>query len=795
MTIDEAKRRLILFDVPAGEGGGGEMQEAGETLAILARILAAGSLTLGDMQCARDIAQYSGARSPGVYLFLAAMLLSLKAGNTFLRIEKGPGLLKDAGRLEDGADEAHRRLVDECWPRSAIEAGGELAKGDGRMVVRKEVADGETGWFFARVWASVDAVSRRLREMSAEEDAVELPQAVVDRAVRFAGKGGEFSLNAEQRQAVETVGRRRFTVVTGGPGTGKTTVVSAILRALMEHGLATGENVALLAPTGRAGQRMGESIHEQCAAAAGMQPETRRQIDELSGSTIHATLGGLPPDWKYTRENRLPYKLVIVDESSMVDVHLMKALLEALPDECRLVLLGDKDQLPSVDAGAVLGDAVANFDGRTVVELKTSNRFKGALAECARAVNAGDAQLFARLAKRLPAGGEAWLDTFVKEENRVCHYDVHDGAAKETVRRLALEWARGWGLLEGGGLVAAAKALAPTDGVFKDGTMTIAARELFDWLGRSRILTVVRNGPFGASGINDLVATERFGGRRPSNPLAKAGVPVIVTRNTRDRNLWNGDIGVTVAGPDGMSVLFPRGKSVEVCPVGLLPEHELAYAMTVHKSQGSEFGNVMVVLPDDEEHPLLNRQIVYTGITRAKKRAMVVGSRGALAAALSRKLERDSGIGVRARGVCRIATMMAALLAGALASRAGAQPAYTNHAGNAVAGIVVALDARTATISNATESVRLPLSIFPEMEQRRIAADFGQPRVPAAVKRAIAGAEKAMARSRKRAEKGLCTKEESDAFCAKSAAALKSYLDKQVESGVITQAERQALGH
>ena len=119
---------------------------------------------------------------------------------------------------------------------------------------------------------------------------------------------------------------------------------------------------------------------------------------------------------------------------------------------------------------------------------------------------------------------------------------------------------------------------------------------------------------------------------------------------------------------------------------------------------------------------------------------------------------------------------------------------YTNHAGNVVSGVVVALDARTATISNAAETVKLPLSIFPEPEQRRIAADFGQPRVPVAVKRAITGAEKAIARSRKRAEKGLCTKEESEAFCAKSEAALRSYLDKQVSSGAITPAERKALG-
>ena len=120
---------------------------------------------------------------------------------------------------------------------------------------------------------------------------------------------------------------------------------------------------------------------------------------------------------------------------------------------------------------------------------------------------------------------------------------------------------------------------------------------------------------------------------------------------------------------------------------------------------------------------------------------------------------------------------------------------YTNHAGNTVSGVVVALDARTATFSNAMETVTLPLSIFPESEQRRLAADFGAPRVPVAVRQAVAGAEKAMARSRKRAELGLCTKEESDAFCAKSESALKTYLDNQLSTGAITPAERQALGH
>lgn len=141
-----------------------------------------------------------------------------------------------------------------------------------------------------------------------------------------------------------------------------------------------------------------------------------------------------------------------------------------------------------------------------------------------------------------------------------------------------------------------------------------------------------------------------------------------------------------------------------------------------------------------------------------------------------------------------VAVSLLLFVAASAAARAELFNSYTNHAGNAILGIVVRLNASTATISNSEESVAYPLSIFPEAEQRRIAADFGTPRLPVSVKRAIDGAEKAMSRSRKRAEKGLCTKEESEEFCAKSAAALKTYLDKQVESGTLTPAERKSLG-
>ena len=267
MTIEEAVRRLRLFGIPADGSGAKEIRD------VLARILARGALLLSDMQSARDVAEHLQTKDPGVYLFLAAMCLSLKDGNTFLRIGKGADLLKMAGHMEDGHDAEHNTLVDECWVRHAQTAGDVLANGDGQLVVCRDVSEDEKGWFFTRVWDSVKEVSDRLSAMASEGGFGELPEEIVSKSVLFNGRDGQFSLNDEQQEAVKTVGKRRFTVVTGGPGTGKTTVVCAILRALMESNVVTAEDVALIAPTGRAGQRMGESIHDHCATAVEMPSE------------------------------------------------------------------------------------------------------------------------------------------------------------------------------------------------------------------------------------------------------------------------------------------------------------------------------------------------------------------------------------------------------------------------------------------------------------------------------------------------------------------------------------------
>ncbi|MBQ7189642.1 MAG: exodeoxyribonuclease V subunit alpha [Kiritimatiellae bacterium] len=636
MEIKEAKRRLALFKIADDR----DEDAVGD---ILARLLVAGSLSMGELQTARDIMRRRNCGNGFAYIFLAAMFISQRSGNAFLRTEKGAALLKAGGYLEEDkqgrdSNDGHGRIVESAWDKAVLAA----ADLDGDVVVKKSDVVGDC-WFFQRNLLAVEALSEGFAALAkVAAHGTPLTEAELEAATGFEG----FKLNPAQIDAVKMTAEHRFVVVTGGPGTGKTTIVCAILRALMAQGLEPDE-IELVAPTGRAAQRMGEALRNQCASAKDLDGEMRRKIESLDGKTIHSLLGGYPPNWKYTAENKLPLKLVVVDESSMVDVHLIKALVAALPPDCRLVLLGDKDQLPSVEAGALLGDLVGNRDAPFVVRLTESKRFTEEFAECAKAVNDGEAQKFADLTAELDSGNGQWLATFDsdKTKNKCFRCLLAKDPKPSVCHDRLLGWAEYYGLLDGGALVKlASDPRLKDDGALTDGESTPKAKAIFDELDRSRILTVVRKGPHGASGVNELLVKARFGGRLPFNPLEKAGVPVIVTRNTPSRKLWNGDVGVTVKGRSGMVVIFPRGDEVVSCPVGLLPEHELAYAMTVHKSQGSEFENVMVVLPNDQDHPLLNRQIVYTGITRAKKRAVILGTEAALKQAISKKLERDTGL-------------------------------------------------------------------------------------------------------------------------------------------------------
>ena len=660
---------LERFEIPSGYS-----DAATDVRKILARLLTARSLRLAQLQTARDIYERAGVDEPRLYLFLAAMFLSEGQGNAYMRVEKVPSLLKEGGYLDDPVRvglvekdknyEENPELAKKNDCAKFLDGVDSLLSGinwdevaqpfDNDILIYEKVKD-ESRWYFQRDKASVKEVSERLKKFADKNKKLidekkvigDVSAELIQRASVFAG----FPLNDKQKEALLAASENRFTVITGGPGTGKTTTVCAILRALFAaHPDWTEKDIALAAPTGRAAQRMSEAVLEQCVGLVEAGKESKdivEKIGKLKGSTIHRLIGGYAPNWKHDEKNKLEQKVVIVDETSMVDIYLMHALIAALKDDARLILLGDADQLPSVDTGAVLGDLTAiGLDATFVKRLKVCERAQGEVSDVAKAINGlplNDEGRACALVKSWPQ---------IKDEALPCTEQIAEGKSKfewlcpnAGIKKVDIQgFYRKW--MSGNELAVKAHAIEKTDKSLA-GVKSDASEALFKELNRRRILTLVREGWYGVKEANAFLLKEaKAASEWRGDYLSMVGVPIMVTHNTPDRNLFNGDVGVTVKGPHGMVVLFPRGAKTIACPVALLPEHELAYAMTVHKSQGSEFENVMVVLPDDENHPLLNRQIVYTGITRAKKRAVVVGTEKSLTAALERKIERDTGIAI-----------------------------------------------------------------------------------------------------------------------------------------------------
>jgi len=448
-----------------------------------------------------------------------------------------------------------------------------------------------------------------------------------------------------QWRAAEIAVRRRFSVIAGGPGTGKTTTVARLLALLEEQAAVSGRPpllVALAAPTGKAAARMAEAVHAE-GRMLDVDEEVRARLLTFGASTVHRLLGRHPASanrFRHNRDNPLPHDVVIVDETSMMSLPLMARLLEAVREDARLVLLGDQEQLASVEAGAVLGDIVgpaatglaassaAGPVGECITVLKTNHRFRGPLAELANAVRAGneDAVLAAlsaggpegsaRTAGPEPPSSTRWLDIDVASA---------DDAALEPVRSSVC--VSGWLLAEAG---------RRGDG---PGALEV--------LGQLRLLCAHRAGPAGASTWNAHV--ERWLAEGLASPEGGwyAGRPVIVTQNDYSLGLFNGDTGVVIARPGGgLTVAFRRGGEIVTVSPSRLAAVETAFAMTAHRAQGSEFDEVVVLLPPASSR-ILTRELLYTAVTRARRSVVLVGTEASVRAAVGRPIARASGLTAR----------------------------------------------------------------------------------------------------------------------------------------------------
>ncbi|ROR92815.1 exodeoxyribonuclease V subunit alpha [Nocardioides aurantiacus] len=458
-----------------------------------------------------------------------------------------------------------------------------------------------------------DDLVARVRRDPPEVD-VALLEAGLERV--FPGEG-----YAEQRDAARGAAVRWTTVLTGGPGTGKTTTVAGLLTLVAEqHELLTGRppRMALSAPTGKAAARLQEAVQE---ATERLAPADQQRLGVLQASTLHRLLGWRPDSrvrFRHHRGNRLPHDVVVVDETSMVSLTMMARLLEAMRPDARLVLVGDPDQLASVEAGAVLADLVAGLeDGADspVAALRRTHRFGARIGALADALRTGDAD--AALAQLRAGGGEVEL------------VDAADEAAmtrfRDEVADVAVELRR--------------------TGEAGDRTGALAA------LGGHRLLCAHREGPYGVGGWNRLVerlVAERTGVTHYDEWYA--GRPILVTANDYDQLLNNGDMGATVRDADGrLRVVVQVGGATRELATSRLAGVETVHAMTVHKSQGSQARVVSVVLPDEQSR-LLTRELFYTAVTRAQERVRVVGTEAAVRAAVSREVQRASGLRERLRG-------------------------------------------------------------------------------------------------------------------------------------------------
>ena len=446
------------------------------------------------------------------------------------------------------------------------------------------------------------------------------------------------SLNIEQRRAVKLALQRPLTIISGGPGTGKTSIVGSLLRCLVRLGIAP-DHIALAAPTGRAAQRMSDSIHQKLHGIPTPLDEADTALIQHNpkAKTLHQLLGYSPRSGYFSRheENPLPFEVVIVDEVSMVGLSLLAQLLRALPKESRLVLLGDQDQLPSVEAGAWLAHLKLTKFPNVLVMLETNYRSQQEIQTLAATINR---QEISKIDQIKSISLEE--DETQRFANRSGCWQLDPGSDLATWRSVLKSWTdQHFGKVDGDRSFLENAAAC----IINEGQIPPEVAGLFALVEKARILTFIREGPWGAAGVNQTIA--RF--VRPSAERGSlfAGAPVMIIRNDYELGLFNGDVGLTLpAAGGGWCVVFPRAGNYMAVGADRLPAYELAFALTVHKSQGSEYDRVMLVAPPEGGQRLLTKELIYTGLTRAKSLAILCGPASVFRSAIGRKAERTSGV-------------------------------------------------------------------------------------------------------------------------------------------------------
>lgn len=608
----------------------------------------AGVLGVADVHTAQAIGRIARDDRQEVQLAVALTVRALRAGSVCIDLRT----VADAVFADTTADDADEQLDVSTleWPQpqswiaactdSPLVAGAD--EPDGKPL---RMTDGLL--YLERYWRQEETVRSQLRQRAAA------PPPVVDTERLHAGLRRIFDsagLNPDepdlQRRAAAISVLRWVSVLAGGPGTGKTTTVAKLLALLQDqHDPTPGRplRVALAAPTGKAAARLEEAVR---AATAQLPEQDRERIGDLTASTLHRLLGWVPTSrsrFVHHGRNHLPYDVVVVDEMSMVSLTLMARLTDALRPDARLVLVGDPDQLSSVEAGAVLADIAGartapdpalaaalsavsdepeDFQqpARPVVRLQHTWRFGGAIDQLARAIRASDPD---RVMEILRSGDPALVFAEPIADPTAAGDAAIDPASLQQLRSAVVGSARQMRDSADAGEVGAALAA----------------------LDQHRLLCAHRRGPYGVSRWTREIlrwlgdAIDGYASVGEWYP----GRPLLITANDYELSLYNGDTGVLVQTPRGVRAAFARGGEPTMIAPVRLDAVQSVHAMTVHRAQGSQFRAVSFIVPPADS-PLLTRELLYTAVTRATEQVLVVGTEQAIRRATLRPANRASGL-------------------------------------------------------------------------------------------------------------------------------------------------------
>ncbi len=604
-----------------------------------------GSFSDIDIHLAEFLSTEGGEHSPLFHLIIMMLSSRLSSGDVCLSLEdiEGKSLSYFYGDDEDGLNSeiiipGKTEMVKVLDKSKAVGRDGDYLP---------LILDPHNKLYFHKYYTFENLLSSYIKDLAESKTLPETISNVKDTfALLFPRSVGGTDWQSVAAYSALSGG---ITVISGGPGTGKTSTVVKILALIAESGIKTGKDVliSLAAPTGKAAARLREAVNSAIEnLPAG---DDVKKLIPSETFTIHRLLGSIrnSHEFRYNRGNHLPHDVVVVDECSMGDMALMCRLVQAIKPGAQLILLGDKDQLSSVEGGAVFGDLCGSVEGVYTENFKTQGRglfginFPDPDTINPHASKMNDSLIVLKKSYRFSGrSGIGILADLIKKGDASAALDILGDESYPDVK------------------FADGTASGKIDDVYKklassilDGLDGTTEKKIAELIGKFSILTAVRRGPLGAEGMNSMAESVlfRLGVISPGEKFYN-GRPVMISRNDYSLSLFNGDIGIT-SNTGTVEVVFPgNGGELRVVHPSQLPEHETAFAMTIHKSQGSEFDNVLVVMPE-RWNMVMTRELLYTAVTRARDGVVIAAGADIIREMIVTPTKRMSGLKQKLWGV------------------------------------------------------------------------------------------------------------------------------------------------